>query len=261
MIDRDTTLRELAMVDLPALEAVFDTVPDVVFFVKDADARYVAVNHTLVVRAGVASKDALRGRRADEVFPAPLGRGYTEQDRLVLRTGRPVVDRLELHLYTGGAQGWCLSSKFPLAQRRGVVGLSRDLRRPNDRHPEFARLAAAIDDLEARFDGEVRIAAIARRRGLSVERFERLAKEVFGLSPRELLVRRRLERATALLRDGDDGVAAIALACGYADHSAFSRQFKATVGLTPSQFRAGITAGAAPPRSPAGRRGRRSRSG
>jgi len=257
--DRSTAWRDLAIVDLATLEAVFDAVPDVVFFVKDADARYLAVNHTLVVRAGVASKDALRGRRADEVFAAPLGRSYTEQDQQVLRTARPVIDRLELHHYPGGAQGWGLSSKFPLSHGRGVVGLSRDLRRPNDRHPEFVRLAAAIGDLEAAFDTAVRITAIARRRGLSVERFERLAREVFGISPRELLVRRRIERAAQLLRDSDEGVAAIAAACGYADHSAFARQFKATVGLTPSQFRGGVTATRS--RSPAGRRDRRSRSG
>jgi AraC-like DNA-binding protein len=32
-------------------------------------------------------------------------------------------------------------------------------------------------------------------------------------------------------------VAEVAYACGYADHSAFSRQFKAVVGLSPSEYR------------------------
>ena len=32
-------------------------------------------------------------------------------------------------------------------------------------------------------------------------------------------------------------VAEVAHACGYSDHSAFTRQFRATVGLTPREFR------------------------
>ncbi len=245
-----TAIFDAPRVELATLEAVFDAVPDVVFFVKDSDARYAVVNQTLVKRVGANSKQALLGRRAEEVFPGPLGRSYTAQDFQVLRTGRPVLDRLELHLYPGNAAGWCLSSKFPTSDRGGVVGVSRDLRRPNDRHPEFARLAAAVADLEAAFAGDVRISAIARRRRLSVDAFERLAKEVFGVSPRDLLVRRRIETATRLLQDTSDGIADIAVACGYADHSAFSRQFEATVGVTPSQHRAGLEASPSAPRSP-----------
>lgn len=255
VIDAYPSLRGRPTVELVLLEALFDVVPDVVFFVKDAEARYVAVNRTLVQRAGVGSKDALRGRRADEVFPTAAGLRYTEQDLQVLRTGRPVLERLELHQYIGRKPGWCSTSKFPTSDGRGVVGVPRDLGRPDDRHPEFARLAAAIGDLEAAFGETVRIAAVARRRGLSLDTFERLAKEVFGLSPRDLLVRRRIEHATMMLRDTDEGVAAIALACGYSDHSAFSRQFRAAVGVTPSQYRAGVT-DRRPPRTPARRRRR-----
>lgn len=40
-----------------------------------------------------------------------------------------------------------------------------------------------------------------------------------------------------LLRD-DDSIASIGQACGFADQSAFTRQFKATVGMTPRDYRA-----------------------
>jgi AraC-like DNA-binding protein len=36
---------------------------------------------------------------------------------------------------------------------------------------------------------------------------------------------------------GEASVADIAQACGYADHSAFTRQFRATTGVTPSEYR------------------------
>ena len=46
----------------------------------------------------------------------------------------------------------------------------------------------------------------------------------------------RLGEASRLLLQ-DLQITEIALRCGYTDHSAFSRQFRALTGLTPSQFR------------------------
>ena len=67
--------------------------------------------------------------------------------------------------------------------------------------------------------------------------FERLVKRVFHLTPRELLIKTRIEAASALLLESDRSIADIAFACGYCVHSAFTRQFKATVGVAPAQFR------------------------
>lgn len=89
----------VATLDITQLEMTLDHVPDLVFFVKDQNARYVALNHTLVLRTGVPDKAALRGKTARAVFPEPLGESYEAQDHRVLRTGIPVEGRLELHLY------------------------------------------------------------------------------------------------------------------------------------------------------------------
>ena len=86
-------------------EELFDELPNVVFFLKDLAGRYVAVNKALVERCSVANKSALIGRLPTEVFPSELGTRYQRQDQTVLRTGRPVVNRLELHLYKGRRPG------------------------------------------------------------------------------------------------------------------------------------------------------------
>jgi AraC-like DNA-binding protein len=49
---------------------------------------------------------------------------------------------------------------------------------------------------------------------------------------------------------GDEPIAGIGLACGFADQSAFARQFKATVGMTPRDYR-GIATGGSVQRLPA----------
>ena len=43
-----------------------------------------------------------------------------------------------------------------------------------------------------------------------------------------------------MLADGDPSIAEVAHACGYSDHSAFCRLFKAAVDMTPTEFRAAL---------------------
>jgi len=71
-----------------------------------------------------------------------------------------------------------------------------------------------------------------------MDRFERLVKQLFQLTPHQLLIKTRVDAASRMLRDEALTIAEVAHACGYGDHSAFTRQFRATVGLTPRAFRA-----------------------
>src|SRR5438094_405019 len=91
---------------LALLERLFDALPDVVFFAKDAEGRYVHANQTLVERLRLTKRAQLLGRRADELFPGGLGERYREQDEAVLRGGPEIVGQLELHLYPNRAPGW-----------------------------------------------------------------------------------------------------------------------------------------------------------
>jgi len=68
-------------------EAVFDLLPDLVFFVKNRRCEYVAVNQTLVKCCGRQKRADLIGRRADELIPPPLGGLYRAQDENVMRDG------------------------------------------------------------------------------------------------------------------------------------------------------------------------------
>jgi AraC-like DNA-binding protein len=223
------------------LERVFDRLPNVVFFVKDVEGRYAVVNQTLVVRTGARRKSALLRRTAEEVFPGPLGAAYAAQDRLVVRTGNEVKDQLELHFYPGGGRGWCLTFKTPLRGEdgtvQGLIGVSRDLHRADELHPEYRRLARAVDEIRERYAETISLASLARKVGLSLDKFERLVQRAFHLTPRQLLVQTRVEAAMRALEDPRRSIAEIAHACGYADHSAFTRQFRATTGLSPSELR------------------------
>jgi AraC-like DNA-binding protein len=223
----------------PEQEALFDLIPDVVYFAKDREGRYTSVNETLVLRCGKRHKHDVLGRLPTDLFPPRLAEAYLAQDRLVVRSGRAILDRLELHLYVGRGWGWCVTRKLPVrVQGRvvGLVGISRDLGRPNARDPVYPRLGRVVQHLTERLGDEVRVTDLAALAELSVSQLERQFSRVFQLSPRRFLVKLRIERAAELL-EGPASVASIAQACGYADHSAFTRQFHAIVGVTPREYR------------------------
>ncbi len=232
----------LAALGRPFLgEELFDRIADTVFFLKDCEARYVAVNDTLVRRCRLADKPDLIGRTAREVFPAPLGQCFDDQDRRVLREGLSIAGRLELHLYPDGSEGWCLTWKEPLFDRQGGIvglsGISRDVPEMAGARPAVAALSQALAYVDDHLDAALRVPDLAARARLSVFQFDQRIRALFGLSAGQYLTRARIERACNRLRRTDAPISLVAQECGYGDQAAFTRQFRKSVGLTPGAYR------------------------
>jgi AraC-like DNA-binding protein len=228
------------LADLRLTEALFDCLPDVVFFVKNLCGEYVLVNETLVLRCGFKAKKQLLGRTPQQVFPAPLGESFALQDRQVLE-GQVLRDRLELHVYPDGGHGWCVTCKLPLrnsaGQTVGLAGISRDVQRPDERRADYRPIANALAHVQRR-PGEALtardLAGVAR---MPLRRFQRVVQRIFRFTPGQLLMKMRIDAATRLLLDTDASLADIAQDCGYCDQSAFTRRFAAVVGMSPGRFR------------------------
>lgn len=231
--------------NLPLLEQVFDRLPDVMFFVKDSQARYVMVNQAIVDQAGMRSKQQVIGLTADELFPG-TGHNTLAQDMSVINDGKKIVDLLRLYFSADGRKQWCLSSKFqfkdPETGQFGLVGISRILPRPDEKKSSYKRLMDFIRILETDSDQKLLISEVAQSVNLSVDTLERLTKEIFQLTPKQMLIRIRIDKACRLLEESQASITDIAGDCGYADHSAFSRQFKAATHFTPQQYRLSLQA-------------------
>ncbi len=211
------------------------------FFVKDKAGRYVAVNESLVARHGLKSKSQVIGKCPRDICPGDFGRVPTEQDEKVLRTGRPLVDHLEMQWHRPHAPVWCLTTKLPMLNSDGgvfgLIGFSRDVRAPIEADEIPADFARALDEFEQNLSSEVTPAWLARRSKLSSQRLARLTKRLFGLTPSQFITKSRIAAASRMLRDPDRSVSEIAQACGFYDHSAFTRAFRSSTGMTPSEFR------------------------
>ena len=219
--------------------ALFDELPDVVFFCKDALGRYTHANRTLLSRLGLPSLASLRGKTAAQVFPAQLGQNYLQQDLRVVQSGRSVSSELELHLFANHRPGWCLTVKHAIWQGgnvSGIVGISRDLRSPSAQNPVFQRLARTLALARERCTDPLSVRELAQHAGLSVAQLERHWMVLLQLTPSRWLLSLRLDAAIEALA-GPSTVAQVAAQCGFADHSAFTRAFRRYVGLSPSQYR------------------------
>jgi PAS domain S-box-containing protein len=222
-------------------ERLFANLPDVVFCLKDRERRYQAANPAFAARIGLRDARQLLGKRAEDVFPQHLAEAYRQQDLAVLESGREISDQLELVTNRDGSLGWYLASKVPLHDAAGrVIGLasiSRDLKTPREEDLEFAGLRRVVNHIRGDLGGELKPASLAAAVGMSPAQLERRMRKVFLLTTSQFIRKSRISHAVHLLVTTRRPIAEIALECGYGDQTAFTRQFRATVGLPPASYR------------------------
>ena len=102
------------------------------------------------------------------------------------------------------------------------------------RHP---RLAQVIQMMEQNIEDPISPAVLARDVGLSARQLERLFRRYLNRSPKRYYMQLRLQKARSLLLQTDMSVIAIAMACGFASPSHFSKCYRAQYSTTPYRER------------------------
>lgn len=102
----------------------------------------------------------------------------------------------------------------------------------------------ATEFVAAHLDGNVTIADLANQCGLSAGYFVSAFKRSTGVTPHRWLTERRVDTARRLLERGEMPVAQVALACGFANQSHFTRVFRLVTGCTPAAWRRRSRSGA-----------------
>jgi PAS domain S-box-containing protein len=101
------------------LKTLIDNLPDAVSL-KDAEGRYLLNNKAHLQVIGAESQDEVTGRTAAEFFPAEDAATYAEDDRIVMSTGKMMLDKLEHVRHSDtGFRYWHLTSRIPIKDEGG----------------------------------------------------------------------------------------------------------------------------------------------
>src|SRR5580704_1609720 len=148
---------------------------------------------------------ALRGRRLSGrdlslTLPAPEGKTFVV-------SVRPVNTRV---------------ARRPAGPRRGLT--ARQLRLVNE-------------TIHEKIDEPISVSLLSSVAGLSRSYFSNAFRSSVGRTPHAHVVRLRIERAITLMSEADLPLSEVALATGFSDQAHFSKKFRDTVGMTPTQWR------------------------
>ena len=102
------------------------------------------------------------------------------------------------------------------------------------RHP---KLSAVIKTMEANLEDPISPAKLAEDVGISTRQLERLFRRYLARSPKRYYMELRLQKARNLLMQTDMSVINVALACGFASPSHFSKCYRAHYDTTPYRER------------------------
>jgi transcriptional regulator GlxA family with amidase domain len=102
------------------------------------------------------------------------------------------------------------------------------------RHP---KLSAVIQMMEANIEEPISPSILAKDVGMSTRQLERLFRRYLNRSPKRYYMELRLQKARNLLMQTDMSVINVALACGFASPSHFSKCYRAQYDTTPYRER------------------------
>ena len=95
-----------------------------------------------------------------------------------------------------------------------------------------------IDECIKKYDDDaLTLSSLAAKLGYSEFHMTRKFKEISGMSLKDYLRNRKLAFALKEVRDSEKSILDIALSYGFSSNESFTRSFKGSYGITPSEYR------------------------
>ncbi|HUM68264.1 MAG TPA: PAS domain-containing protein [Chloroflexota bacterium] len=112
------------------LQAIMDNSPDHIYF-KDTASRFVRINRAQAAYLGIPSPEAVIGKTDMDLQPESLSQEFMAEEQEMMKTGRPIIDRIEHNPTSDGRDRWLSATKAPIYDKKGriigMVGISREV--------------------------------------------------------------------------------------------------------------------------------------
>ena len=225
----------------PMIE-LFEHLPLVLFYAKDDQQRYVAVNpRNLMDVFGLSDVEELYGRTDNDFQPPALADAYHAEDRRVMELQRPIPNQVWLVPHVRGTPQWYVSTKTPLMSATneviGIAGAMYPIATPSEEASFFSELAPAIRYIDENYTDSFSMKDVAMMSGLSTSQFNHRFRAVLRMSPTEYILSRRIQDARERLTRTSESIAKIGCDVGFFDQSHFTKRFHRFTGMTPLAYR------------------------
>jgi PAS domain S-box-containing protein len=109
---------------------LLDNIPDRIYF-KDEKSRFIRINRALTRLFGLSKPEEAYGKTDAHFYGEDHAREALEDERRVMETGEPLLNKVENEILQDGTRAWSLTTKLPLRDRKGRIigtcGISREI--------------------------------------------------------------------------------------------------------------------------------------
>ncbi|MEM3423041.1 MAG: PAS domain S-box protein [Nitrososphaeria archaeon] len=112
------------------LNILMEAVPDAIYF-KDSSSRFTKVNRAHAERMGLKNPEEAVGKTDFDFYSEEFARQAYEDEQEIIRTGKPLINKVEKVIGKDGLIHWVTATKIPIRDKNGkvigIVGISRDI--------------------------------------------------------------------------------------------------------------------------------------
>lgn len=166
------------------LRILLDHIPDYIYF-KGGDGKFIRINQALASAFGIKEPEEAIGRTDADYFDADTAARIFADDRGILRSGRPVVSKVE-QVTRSGLSRWLTTTKVPVPQGPSIapviVGISRDITQFKETMEALQRSEASFRLLFSAIPHAVFVCDVET---LAIVEVNEAATRIYGYSPEE----------------------------------------------------------------------------
>lgn len=138
MLTANETIDERFIIDT-IMEHSEDT-----FYFKDKDSRFLFISKTVASRLGIVDRSYVIGKTDFDLFKDPHATEAYQDEQYIIKTGKPILGKVEMETWMDGSITWVSTSKYPLLDSKGNIigtwGVSRNITELKNAEEELERV-------------------------------------------------------------------------------------------------------------------------
>lgn len=129
------------------LKALLDNIPDAIYF-KDIKSQFTKVNIAMASSYGHSEPEKLLGKSDFDLFTKEHAQPAYDDEQRIIRTGEPLIGKIEKETLSNGDIKWVTTTKLPLKDKNGAIigtmGISRSITDLKETQVALARETALL---------------------------------------------------------------------------------------------------------------------